>query len=633
MRSFRLCLITALISVSAVAAPPLKTFAVSAEDSTGCDMLPLNAGETDLALSCAGDFDRSTGASCTAIFKNYGPNACVGKMIMGIGPVTQGVADGGTAEGPISMTCRRIGLTDLPGVEQTGISSIESGVGCEGTGSVPPNGRMKVSVHLTPGTFAVSPWKVGAFQFFTTTASTILRSVVVGQATLNSCNVLLSVPGAARTGVPYAVSWTPAVGATSYEVQQATSLSFNDATTTVTSNTSVDFTNTVSGQPKNYFYKVRATQCRNNPGPFSRVEDVIVIPELPANSRQFEINVLQGSQSPINQQVRFDNLRSGASYTATVDRPYLTVTPATGTVASDGTVVVTVRADPRGLPFGANKGTVTITVALPKTADGRVSLVDNTKSTPVSVTITSPVTAAPKTPPPALAWVVPAVAHKDGIGAQFVSDVKLANVNTTAASSYQLTYTPSASDGSTTGKTTKIDLSPGQQAALGDILQSVFGLGAANADASGVLDPHDLDARIRYGRREPDILGSCDRRHIRTIYPGGAHRSRRRCLQRIRDCAFDLLPRRTDRLVPHEPRPRRRPRLCDDRQRQGIRRSRRADRDDDSVLPAAVRAHADQFVPRAQRNRRRERSTRSRGRQPRDRCDSRRRDRLRLPAR
>lgn len=490
MSHVRLCVALAFVSATAFAAQPVVTFSSAAADATGCDMRPLDNSDGP-ALSCAADFDRGAGGTCTAVFRNYGTASCVGTMIMALGPATQGTADNGQAAGPINMLCRRVGNVPLPGSEQTGVPNLDSAVACEGTGIVPVGSRMTVSARITPSAFAVSPFKVGVLESFKTTAQTNTY-VIIGQGTLAQCNLILSVPGVARSGNPYTVRWTPAAAQTSYEVQQAAANDFANATTTVTSNTTAEFTNNLSGPPRRFFYRVRATSCRGGLGPYSAPEDVIVIPELPPSARSFDISLLQGSQTPINQQVKFDKLRAGAPFTATVDRPYLTVTPAIGIVASDGTATVTVRVNPQGLPFGANKGTVTITVAAAKTGGGVQATADNTSSKPVSVTITSPVTAAPKTPPPPATWVIPAVAHKDGIGAQFVSDVKLANVNTTVTASYQLTYTPSDSDGSVSGRTTKIDLSPGQMAAIGDILKNVFGLGTTTADASGVLEIRTL---------------------------------------------------------------------------------------------------------------------------------------------
>lgn len=472
-------LCSVFLLVVAVNVSAAQVFTIKANDATGCDMQP-----ADIPIKCDSDLDRGVGSSCTAEYVNRGTAACVGKIIGTLGAVTQGSSDQGSSSGPIATTCRSVGLTPMLSAEQSGIAALESAVQCEGTGTVPVGGKMTFLGRLTPGAYAVSPFRVVSAMSFTTTALTT-NYVVVGSGTLALCNLVLSAPGVSQSAVPYSVSWSSTATPSTYQVQEATKPDFSDATTSTTSSLTQQYTHTATGSASVYYYRVRSTNCSQA---YSLAAQVTITPAQDPTAKTFDLVVQQGSTTVVVQEVRFEGLTPNVPFTASVDQPYLTVVPATGTVGASGIVNLTVRANPTGLALGANTATVTITTASSKTAGRIVSLADNVRSVPVSVNVSSPVTTAPKTPPPASSVIVPAVAHRDGIGAQFLSDVRLANVNTTATSFYQLTYTASNSDGSKNGRQTRIDLGPGQMAALTDILRNVFGAGTSAADASGVLE-------------------------------------------------------------------------------------------------------------------------------------------------
>src|SRR6185436_10572200 len=61
-------------------------------------------------------------------------------------------------------------------------------------------------------------------------------------------------------------------------------------------------------------------------------------------------------------------------------------------------------------------------------------------------------------------------------------DVRVANLSASTMK-YQVIYTPSGTEGTTTGSSTNIEIAPNQTLALDDVLSSVFGLG----DTSGAL--------------------------------------------------------------------------------------------------------------------------------------------------
>lgn len=434
------------------------------------------------ALRCDSELDRGVGSICTVKWINNGTDACTGHFAAYMGPVAQGTVDQGSTTS-IATICRTVGLTPLPADLGGGVTSLETAQLCEGDGSIQPGAGMTMSARITPSpTFTGGRFSVGVTDTFAG-----IVNAVLGQFNLANCNLTIAAPSLVQSGLPYAVSWTAAAASTTYEVQEATKSDFSDAKTTVAGSVSQQFTHTATGAPATYYYRVRATACKGALGPYSTTATVIIAPSLDPTSKSFDLVVPQGSTTVIVQQVHLDNLPPNVSFSASSDRSFITVTPSTGTTSGGGTIDLTVRADPSSLGIGSNMGTVTVTTA--RTKSGRiVSLADNSKSVPVSVSVAAPVTQAPKTPPPATTWVIPAVAHRDGIGAQFLSDVRLGNATATATSSYQVTFTASNADGSKNARQTKIDLAPGQIAALNDVLRNLFGLGTTTADAIGVLE-------------------------------------------------------------------------------------------------------------------------------------------------
>jgi len=108
---------------------------------------------------------------------------------------------------------------------------------------------------------------------------------------------LARVIGEATSTKSYAVEWDVVPGAARYEVDEATSLTFADAATTVVNQgTSVTFAHEVS-EPKAYFYRVRAiADCGNTPGPYSIPIRVVIVPPPAASDKNPVFNIPVGSQ-------------------------------------------------------------------------------------------------------------------------------------------------------------------------------------------------------------------------------------------------------------------------------------------------------------------------------------------------
>ena len=480
-----------LVAALAIAAPA-QVQVLNRQSPNAATNCLFQIASTPDALACDNDLDRGVPSVCTVKYMNVGTDACTGNFEAVIGPATQGTVDQASTTG-ITTTCRTVGLTGLPEDPTKpppfGVTALETAALCDGDGTIAPGALVTMSARVTPSpSFSGNSYVIGAGDSFTT-SSTIATGSVLGQFNLANCNLTLSGPSITQSGVPYNLTWTAASSPTTYEIQEATQPDFSDAKTTTNSATQQQFTHTAAGSAATYYYRVRASTCRGAFGPYSTSAIVTVSPAADPTSKSFDIVIPEHANTVIVQQVRVLGLTPNVPFAATTDQKFLTVTPSTGNTGHDGFADLTVSADPSSLLIGANTGTVTVTTSHAKTANGIVLLDNNTTTVPISVTVATPVTQAPKTPPPATTWIIPAVAHAAGIGAQFISDVRLANANSTATNSYQLTYTASNSDGSHAGTQTKISLAPGQTVALNDILHDVFGVATtASSNASGVLE-------------------------------------------------------------------------------------------------------------------------------------------------
>lgn len=287
--------------------------------------------------------------------------------------------------------------------------------------------------------------------------------------------------GKARSGESYEIHWTPVPNADVYEIQEATVESLSDAQTISASGASKKFSHTVTA-PTAYFYRVRAvSSCTDARGAYSNPIRVMIVPAAGK-----ELTLSFGTQTSLTQQLFVPGLPSGSTpFTASTDRDWLTVTPASGTLPPEGTTL-TVTADPRSLNQGTNTSTVKFTTGASK---GR-NLHDGpgSSSVPVSVSLVTPVAPTGKTSPPPDALIIPAVAHADGINSKFVSDIRVANISAQVMT-YQLNFTQSGQDGTQNGKSTTIQIDPGQTMAIDDIVSNWFGLGTASGEsATGTLE-------------------------------------------------------------------------------------------------------------------------------------------------
>jgi hypothetical protein len=160
----------------------------------------------------------------------------------------------------------------------------------------------------------------------------------------------------------------------------------------------------------------------------------------------------------------------------------MSVSPTTGNAPATLTVTV----NTAGLPEGTNTGTVQVTFTTPKTIE---PLGSASAAVPVNVSAVTSTSPVPKSAfPPDNALIIPAVAHADGLNAQFVSDIRIANTFNQQVR-YRLTYTPSNTNGTQAGTQTTINVGGGTTTAMNDIVKNWFGVGALSGEGGkGVLE-------------------------------------------------------------------------------------------------------------------------------------------------
>ncbi|HEX7830092.1 MAG TPA: hypothetical protein VF787_10565, partial [Thermoanaerobaculia bacterium] len=303
---------------------------------------------------------------------------------------------------------------------------------------------------------------------------------------------LASVVGQTTSAKEYSVTWDVVPGATRYEIDEATFGDFRDAQTQTTTAHEVKFKHTVVAATA-FFYRVRAfNDCSAEPGPYSPTVRIVIAPLPPRDRNNRNVNVPFGTTELIVQEVFVAGTPGvTAQYSASTDRPWLTVRPAIGLLPPEG-VTLEVVADPKTLPNGTFTASVIVVIttldASGVSAQGTVFA----PPIPVSISLVTPVTPVlSKDETSQYALVIPTVGHLDGINSHWQSDVRVTNAGFKPYR-YRLTFTPAG--GTSQGvKETEITVDAGATTALDDIINNWYGLGALNDGASGMLEIVPLD--------------------------------------------------------------------------------------------------------------------------------------------
>jgi hypothetical protein len=309
----------------------------------------------------------------------------------------------------------------------------------------------------------------------------------------------ISAPPTAPSATTYSVSWNfdPQLDVRN-DLQEATKSDFSDAVTfEVTGASSRTFTHTVTTDTR-YYYRVANAPLCGGIGGYSRIGSTLVT--APQASTQTSFNLARtpcaGQNCTITQPLFIPGfaaagktaLATGDTYSVTSDESFITISPATGPLPVEG-VTVNVNIDTTGLDTGSTQATVTVVRTHAASKTGALGDPPATTNVPVSVSVVAPVTQTPKDPnaSPFNALLIPAIAHADGIGTRFVSDVRLTNTASQSIT-YQLTFTPANTDGTQSGKQATITVAAGDTKALNDIVKDWYGSGAQGEAGIGSLE-------------------------------------------------------------------------------------------------------------------------------------------------
>jgi len=411
-----------------------------------------------------------TSSQCVSTTTNLGPNACSGLFYIGW------AAEVPPSQAQFTGTTNSLGINECFDSSLFGDTVTEAFSFCFGDASLAAGQSFTSSTGVHG---SVSQIPVLGFTIVTDLTD---PPQVIGQAFASSsvdvptCTPRISAPPVTTSGVAYTVSWSAVSDPnTTFTIEESTTRDFTSGVTaTLVSGLSTTFRHDLT-TTTTYFYRVRPSSCA---GGQPQVSDVVstVVQAQQTQTRNPEGVVPFGSTTPIGIQVFIPGpsgkgaVRSDeTTFTAGTDKPYLTVSPSSGILPPTGTTV-TVTASPGGLPPGASTGTLTVA------SNGAT-----VATTPVTISLVTPVTPSKKTTPPPNALIIPVVTHVNGAVGQFLSDVRITNA---AASSgkYQIAFTPTGTNAVTTpGKATPVTVDGGSTVALNDIAKNFFGFGATGA--------------------------------------------------------------------------------------------------------------------------------------------------------
>lgn len=368
----------------------------------------------------------------------------------------------------------------------------------------------KPIANATANTLALPPFAAaGTFKYWVkvtnacgaASSSTIVITVPCG----TTQTPVLSAPPVAHQSSGYDVKWTGNLANTSaFELQEALDASFTAGlkTFTVTGKLShrIDAHTEIATDTR-FFYRVRAlSSCNNIPTSYSGVASTVITAPQPANSLEFSISVPEDATQPFEQQYFIpgfgDTATAGDTFSVSTDQPWLTVAPSSGALPPAGTTVV-LTIHPSTLSVGTTTATILVQRTNATAARGPVAHATTTAtSSPFSLSKVTPVTPLPRgAEPPPGTLIIPAIAHADGIGTRFQSDVRIANTSDQEMT-YELSFTPSRSDGTSTGKKSMLTIPARDTKGLDDIVKAWYGSGLLGEGGLGTLEIRPLGLNV-----------------------------------------------------------------------------------------------------------------------------------------
>ncbi len=370
----------------------------------------------------------------------------------------------------------------------------------------PPDATQPIG-GATNASYAAGPFTAaGTYRFWVratnSCGNTASLPIVITVACPTVGVPLVATPALTHFSTPYTVSWTGQFpGATSFELQEATDAVFTESVKTFTisgaQQKQIPAHNEVTSE-KRFYYRARAINaCTGQPTAWSATASTVVQPPLPATSTDFAISVPFGTTNAFTQPLLVpgfgETAKNSDTFSISIDVPWMTVFPASGALSAGGTTVQ-LTINPALLEVGSSTATIAITRTPGPSSKTSANDGPSTIFSPFSVSMVTPVAPDPRdsNPPPGT-MIIPAVAHAQGIGSPFRSDVRLVNVSFEDID-YEITYTPSQTDGTVEGKKTHLTVSAGDTVAFDDIVKSWYGSGVLGESGLGTIEIRPLNA-------------------------------------------------------------------------------------------------------------------------------------------
>jgi hypothetical protein len=328
-------------------------------------------------------------------------------------------------------------------------------------------------------------------------SATVVLNVGCGTPTIPE----ISAPSITHYTSGYDVTWLANSAQTpTYELQEA-----RDAAFTVGLATFV-----VSGQTKHiaphlevttdtrFFYRVRGiAACTQLPTAYSVTTTTVITRPQFEGSSEFSISVPNGTTQSFTQPYLVPGFGGtatpGDTFAITTDAPWLTVFPPSGALSAGGTTVE-FTINPTLIEIGSSTATVAVTRTQPSSVRGGPTTNGTTSLTlPFTISKVTPVTPMPRDAnAPEGTLVVPAIAHADGIGTRFQSDVRIVNASGQPIN-YELSFTPSQTNGTQVGKQLPLTIAANETKGLDDLVKAWFGAGLLGEAGLGTLEIRPLN--------------------------------------------------------------------------------------------------------------------------------------------
>jgi len=310
----------------------------------------------------------------------------------------------------------------------------------------------------------------------------------------------INVPPISPRALGYEVSWNASLASTpTFELQEADNPNFVGAKTFPVSGAlkfAIQAHTDVTADTR-FYYRVRAfSGCNGLATGYSDASNTLVTVPSPATSTEFVVGIPEGTTQTFTQDYLVpgfgDSATNNDTFSITSTVPWITVFPPSGALSAGGTTVQ-LTINPAGLSSGSVTGTINVTrVNATAARGGAVTHGTTTAVVPFSLGLVTPVSPTPRdTAPPAGTLLIPAIAHADGIGTRFQSDIRIANAASEAIT-YDISFTPSASNGTSTGKKTTMTIGSNETKGLDDVVKIWFGAGVAGEAGLGTLEIRPL---------------------------------------------------------------------------------------------------------------------------------------------